>query len=839
MTDLTAMHTSETFIIDWVNSLDIPSCALVDSADDLISGAVVADIVAWMKGTSALKGIEKLMVNETEAYNNWTIILNEVYSALPTHLKTITPDSILTHKQSLLAFVDFLSKTNLEKLTYPPVQMSPITSHRKQSPSVTNLPQLKPDSHREIKHIPPIPTRRQTSTPEPTPNQHLEHEDAPMALPRQIPYEAKPVPESMKERLIGWLEESGVVKKGSLNSAVLPELCRAGVILSDLVNRLEGKNEVLRGIQRHPKNNTAALANINKVLEFLRQFPKMNPRYLWSGQNILRGDENVIWGILEDLSVFYAKANANLPTLNPLPINVPATPSKTSTSLTTHKVIPKPIIRSESPPRAETPKPRVTDLSLPHAFLANKSRVLRSYANSARRRTPTPRSAQRSKHSSTFSKEEEPIFITTQAKKEVNEWITALDLGDSVDDRTGYLLGEVVNLISGGKISLITARNETSIRRNYGRALEVLRDIGAGLPGYMFRMEDRLASGDIELQYSLLYLLMSLYPYLLPLPYQPNDLPYKAAQVKMLEESVLVWLTQIDILTSPPNTILELLPDIKSGTLTCIIAERLLNIKLGWCRLPQTDPAAVQNIRKALNAFRKLPRMSQKFLWGEKEILKGRVCFILGLFEDLHRWHDGLPARRPGKDYHYDGPYIGQTPQKHMLHPLLNEKQRESSYKKIRLNNQNSILSGVTMSPRSPSSRSMFGNDIVEWLENLGVPLPTGFNLDEKQLKCFSSGELLCDIVSLLTKEKVQGIYRKPKTHAAALQNARKALARLEPFLKRDLTDLDSQIIEGNGSVIKELLKEMRRIFTFKRVPSRTRISSIDTNGSSSSLRNL
>jgi hypothetical protein len=848
MTDFPGTHTSETFIIDWVNSLDIPSCALVDCADDLLSGAVVADITAWMKGSSSLKGIERLMVNESEAFNNWTIILNELSSVLPPSLKSISPSTILSSKQALLAFVDFLSKTNLEKVSYPPVQMSPSTMHRKHSPSVTSIPQANSASYREIQTIAPTPTRLHVKTPEPTQNgnhdkpaarrERNHEEDLPMELPRQVPYEAKPVPEAMKEKLIAWLEETGVVKKGSLNSAVLPELCRAGVILGDLINRLEGRNEVLRGIQRHPKNNTAALTNINKALEFLRQFPKMNPRYLWSGQNILRGDENVIWGILEDLSVFYAKPSANLPPILPI-TNQPPTPTKPTVPLTPSKMILKPALRSESPVREQTPKPKLTDLSLPHAFLANKSKVLRSYAQSARRRTPTPRSPLRSKQSSTFTKEEEPIFITIQAKKEVNDWISALDLEDYIDDKTGYLLGEIVNLISGGKLSLITARNESSIRRNYIRALEVLREIGANLPGYMYRMDERLASGDIELQYSLLYLLMSLYPNLLPLPYQPNDLPYKAAQIKKLEESVLVWLTQIDILTSPPKSILELLPDIKSGCLLCILAERMLNLHLGWCRIPQTDPAAAQNIRKALNAFRKLPRMSQKFLWGEKEILKGRVCFILGLLEDLHRWNDGLAARRPGKDYHYDGPYLGQTPEKYMLHPLMTEKQRESSYKQIRINNQHSILSGVTISPGSPSSKSMFGNDIVEWLENLGVPLPTGFSLEDKQIKSFSTGELLCDIVSVLTKEKVQGVYRKPKTHAAALQNARKALARLEPYLKRDLAELDSQIIEGNPSVIKELLKEMRRIFTFKKVPSRTRISSIDTNGSSSSLRNL
>ncbi len=34
----------------------------------------------------------------------------------------------------------------------------------------------------------------------------------------------------------------------------LPKICRNGAIFFDLINRLEGKDNVIRGLNRNPKN---------------------------------------------------------------------------------------------------------------------------------------------------------------------------------------------------------------------------------------------------------------------------------------------------------------------------------------------------------------------------------------------------------------------------------------------------------------------------------------------------------------------------------------------------------------------------------------------------------
>lgn len=53
--------------------------------------------------------------------------------------------------------------------------------------------------------------------------------------------------------------------------------------------------------------------------------------------------------------------------------------------------------------------------------------------------------------------------------------------------------------------------------------------------------------------------------------------------------------------------------------------------------------------------------MSQKFTWSEKEIVKGNPGVILGLLEDIYRCYDGLQTRKPGAEYHKDGPYLGKS----------------------------------------------------------------------------------------------------------------------------------------------------------------------------------
>ena len=81
----------------------------------------------------------------------------------------------------------------------------------------------------------------------------------------------------------------------------LPDFCRNGVLFCDLLNRLHGRTAVITGIHRKPKNMSHVNANFSNFLGFLRKQSKMNSRYLWSAKDIIDGENDVIWGLLDDI----------------------------------------------------------------------------------------------------------------------------------------------------------------------------------------------------------------------------------------------------------------------------------------------------------------------------------------------------------------------------------------------------------------------------------------------------------------------------------------------------------------------------------------------------------
>ena len=82
-------------------------------------------------------------------------------------------------------------------------------------------------------------------------------------------------------------------------------ICSNGVLLSELVNKCEGRFPIIKGISRYPTNQTQIKANIIKVLNYLESNEKFKSKYLWSVNEIMSGDVDVIWGLLYDIYVYY------------------------------------------------------------------------------------------------------------------------------------------------------------------------------------------------------------------------------------------------------------------------------------------------------------------------------------------------------------------------------------------------------------------------------------------------------------------------------------------------------------------------------------------------------
>ncbi|CAG9330151.1 unnamed protein product [Blepharisma stoltei] len=759
-------------LIDWVNSLDISSCTLVDALEDLKSGAVVGDIIAWMKNIPCIRGIERVLVSQNEAINNWVIVLKELEGILPRSFQEIDPQDLYEDDVALMHFLRFLS--NLDNKEEEKIQKdmpmaqnfrpetpastihvrndSAVTNRYQESPRnseattpsrVSSVPaknnEKTPQKNMGKPPIPPsvnTPIRKSTGNlqvkiednsdnekhvekaakseeeienpQEPVPRQHINSyfskkkedshiSDTPLKPPEQSICDAQPVPEIVQEAVIEWLESLQLVRKGSLNYQLLPNVCRTGVLFCDVINRLEGRKEAIKGVERAPKNRTQALTNVNKVLEFLRTHPKMNSRYLWSGKNILEGDEYIIWGLLEDIKTYYTiapRVNNNNKSRNEV---------KSRTSPNTSLVISPPFtaqqstilsIPQSSPQNRNTSAPHKTqissqspqELAIPKSFLQEKSKNLRSYAASARSRTPGSRSTPTShtprtnsprsmRPPSAYSSKKNSFsaqhFIPEEAKKQIRLWLFALDIDyDEIYDnkysdplRNGLLLCELMKVLENVQIKINpNPRNEKAIKENFEKALTVMQEKRTEIPEFIYS-DCEILLKNVDAIWSLLFSLMSAYPQAVSVAYQPCSLPYGALGVKKLETAIVNWLNSLSIFNpeNQPNSFFEILYDLKTGVLLCVLISKLCGWKIqNVIKNPKTEQTCLNNIRKALEVLRKMPKMSQKFTWSEKEILKGNCSVILGLLEDIYRCYDGLPTRKAGSEYHADGPYLGK-----------------------------------------------------------------------------------------------------------------------------------------------------------------------------------
>lgn len=111
-----------------------------------------------------------------------------------------------------------------------------------------------------------------------------------------------PADPKTKLRVLEWLGNE--VKLLKVNQRLLEDLplyCKNGVFLCDLANRISGRANTIKGVDRNPKNVTHILNNFNRVLDYLRSFPKFCPRYLWAQRYLMDGNADVVWGLLDDI----------------------------------------------------------------------------------------------------------------------------------------------------------------------------------------------------------------------------------------------------------------------------------------------------------------------------------------------------------------------------------------------------------------------------------------------------------------------------------------------------------------------------------------------------------
>lgn len=92
-------------------------------------------------------------------------------------------------------------------------------------------------------------------------------------------------------------------------------------MISDLLNKICGKIAVIKGFSRTPETTMIIYSNFDKILGYLREFPRFSSRYLWATSKIVdEGDENVIWGLIDDIWYWHhTKTSPHDPAANVIP----------------------------------------------------------------------------------------------------------------------------------------------------------------------------------------------------------------------------------------------------------------------------------------------------------------------------------------------------------------------------------------------------------------------------------------------------------------------------------------------------------------------------------------
>ena len=82
----------------------------------------------------------------------------------------------------------------------------------------------------------------------------------------------------------------------------------------------------------------------------------------------------------------------------------------------------------------------------------------------------------------------------------------------------------------------------------------------------------------------------------------------------------------------------------------------------------------------------------------------------------------------------------------------------------------------------------------------------------------FTTGTLICNIVSVLERVNIPGIDKEPRTRISAIQNITKALTILKKKrgFPNDIKNIEEEIFLGNGKVIRKIIEALIKIYINK-----------------------
>ncbi|KAG2391860.1 hypothetical protein C9374_013345 [Naegleria lovaniensis] len=203
----------------------------------------------------------------------------------------------------------------------------------------------------------------------------------------------------------------------------------------------------------------------------------------------------------------------------------------------------------------------------------------------------------------------------------------------------------------------------SDINRNLDSAFSKLKQ--KNIPAKYLCFSNKIIRGDKETIWGLLYHISKAYSEAINNKEQhfskKEFVLYSSEKMLELEKSIILWLRSLGMLPihKPiPDTFEDIDEEIRNGTILCDLVGFILGDPIiGVTRNPKIPTACRSNIFKAIELLRQRKKMCQKFL-NEEEILNGNKNYILGLFEDIRRYYDGIAMRTEKTDT----PYLGNLP---------------------------------------------------------------------------------------------------------------------------------------------------------------------------------
>ncbi|CAG9321960.1 unnamed protein product [Blepharisma stoltei] len=808
-------------LIDWVNSLSIPSCLLVSNSNDLKGGCALCDIAAQILNKIPFQNIYRdQALPEHKAIHNLRVLIKEIKGILPESLRNLTAELLYQDDSKIFALLKWFVRV-LDMPFYDKLRsiFRRIQTEGRES-EMTDRPRIS-ESNERI-------TTPSLSTVKPTlgVNKQLmsTYEDLKMKNLNQVLNSTDDRPNQVSKRLfeplaykgtnlVSLLKDLHVIDANSSDGDFM-NLCTNGVLFGDLVNVLEGREEKVKGINRKTRTPTDKAANISKALKYLRGMSKMDSTYLWSEKEILAGNIEVILGLIYQILTFYRRIPRNEQQLL-----VPRTPREPKHDF-------EPILTRNSDVLSSSKSVKKLNREYPSLLV-----------------TPTYENI----HTA-------PIMITQEIIDRTIDWLVSLELGHLISTqsrefttdnlRNGVLFCELASIITKipNLVKYKTPRTLAEAKENIEIAFNTLREVAREVPVSFFYQAENVIKGDINAIWGLLCHLMLSYPNLLPISPNIAELPYFPLQIQELEASLLDWIMSLGVVdrNNAPSTFQELIPDLISGVLLCDLVSRILEKPItGIFRSPKTEQLALSNIKRALAPLRIERRMSLKYVFSEAEILKGNLGVILGLLEDLRRFSDGLPPRKRGTNYHSNGPYLGSALSRSTSAQKLNQsklltnvedspmvspiysprfylsKETAGSQSRRLLSTERSALS-IFKSLNSSSEEAKYQcPEGFSWLEHLNIKLPENLNLEADNIQEFRTGLFLCEIISKLERNPIEGMHYKVSSQAACRHNIAKAfqILRTKPSFPSELYFCEDFVYCGDAKTIRKVLRAIYKVY--------------------------